>query len=329
MVLKKKNVAVFILSLLFSLFILIIERSINIDTGYHPDSLTYLNNSHPQLVTSFLQNPINHLGSFYYVLVGFFNSKIILLVSLNIFLFSLTNLILFSKVRDIYRKNGLLFYCSIIIIIFDPYRAHLSVHVLKETFIIFSLALIMLSSSSFLKILGLFMGFMFRISFFIYLPILFQNLTKNNNFIIITLLIIIFYLNYDLINMGLSHGQEVNMSFRIFDSIPNFVDFSYPQGEILRAITWPIIRLTGLAFIFHPIYFLFLFQSFAAIYLIYFSFRHEKITILFLLIILSGLAIVTSGYNSYLRWSQPLMTVLPIFLAISFSKINHRRIKFK
>ena len=329
MILKKDNATVFILSLLFSLFILLIERSINISIDYHPDSLTYLNDSHPQLVTSFLENPLNHLGSFYYVIVGFFNSEIILLISLNIFIFSFTNLILFSKVRDIYTKNGLLFYCSVLIIIFDPYRAHLSVHVLKDTLIIFSLALLLFTSNLLFKILGLFMGFMFRLGFFIYLPILFLDLIKNRNYIFIILMTVIFFFNYNLIIKGLSSGQEVDMAFRSFDIIPNFIDFEYPWGEILRALTWPILRLTGLTFIFHSIYFLFLFQSIAIMYLIYFCFRHTKIIIFSLLIVFACLAVVTSGYNSYLRWSQPLMTVLPILLVISFSKNIDKEIKFR
>lgn len=320
MTLKKDNLTVFILSLLFSLFVLLIERSINITLDYHPDSITYLNFPYPDLVNSFLKNPLNYIGKLYYVVVRFFNSEIIPLISLNILLFSFTNLILFSKVRDIYGKNGLLFYCSILIIIFDPYRAHLSVHVLKDTFIIFSLVLLLFASNSFFKIFGLFMGFMFRLAFFIYLPILFLNLIKNKNYFLILLMIVIFFFNYDLISKGLLLGQETDMSFRSFDVIPNFNDFEYPWREILRAITWPIIRLTGLAFAFNSIYFLFFFQSIATIYIIYRIFRHAKILIFFLLIIFAGLAMVTSGYNSYLRWSQPLMTVLPILLVISFSK---------
>jgi hypothetical protein len=329
MTLKKDNATVFVLSLLFSLFILLIERSLNIGIDYHPDSLTYLNNSHPQLVTSFLQNPLNYVGSFYFVMVGFFNSEAILLILLNIFLFSLTNLILFSKVRDIYSKNGLLFYCSVLIIIFDPYRAHLSVHVLKDTLIIFSLVLILFSSNRSLELFGIFMGSMLRSAFFIYFPILFFNFIKKKNFGFIMIMIVIFSYHIDQVINGLSAGQEVDMAFRSFDIIPNFIDLGYPWGEILRAITWPIIRLTGLAFTFHPIYFLFLFQSIAIMYLIYCSFRHTKIIIFSLLIVFAGLAVVTTGYNSYLRWSQPLMTVVPILLVISSSKIINRKTKYK
>jgi hypothetical protein len=322
MILKKDNVCIFVLSLFFSIFILSIERLMNIGTDYHPDSLTYLNNSIP--LSSFLQNPFNYLGSFYYVVTGLFNSEIIFLISFNIFIFSLTNLILFSKVRDIYSKNGLLFYFSVLIVIFDPYRAHLSVHVLKDTLIMFFLVLVFFTSNILLNFFFIFMGFMFRLGFFIYLPIIFLSSFKK---IFLILFFIIFILNKDIIFLGLSSGQEINMAFRFFDIIPNFVDIRYPWGEILRAIFWSFIRLTGLAFVFHPIYFLFFFQAIAGIYLIFYDSHHIKKKLFISLIILASLAVVTTGYNSYLRWTQPLMTVLPILSAISTFKIIDRKIK--
>ena len=73
MILKKIKVPhFFIISILFSLLVLLIERSININYDYHPDSQTYLNNSSEDLIISFYQNPIQFLGSFYYVWVSFF-----------------------------------------------------------------------------------------------------------------------------------------------------------------------------------------------------------------------------------------------------------------
>jgi len=73
----------FIISILFSLLVLLIERSININYDYHPDSLTYLDYSSEDLIISFYQDPIRFLGSFYYIWVSFFSANKIILITLN------------------------------------------------------------------------------------------------------------------------------------------------------------------------------------------------------------------------------------------------------
>ena len=80
MILKKDNVTIFILSIFFALFILLIENLVGINIDYHPDSSTYLKNSHQDIFFDFLKNPLNYLGSFYCVLVSFFRSEIIFLI---------------------------------------------------------------------------------------------------------------------------------------------------------------------------------------------------------------------------------------------------------
>ena len=318
MILKKIKVPhFFIISILFSLLVLLIERSININYDYHPDSQTYLNNSSEDLIISFYQNPIQFLGSFYYVWVSFFFANKIILIILNIFLYALTNSIMFSLIKEIYRKNGWLYYISVLIIIFDPYRAHLSVHILKDTFIIFSLVIFLFSSSKIISLFGLILGFMLRLGFFIYLPIKFIYLNKKN-FIIFNLTAIFFFWYFgDHILNGLSSGQEVDMAFREFDRVYNFAEIGYPLGDIMRSLTWPVIRITGLASIFHSIYLLFLFQSLALMYLFFSNKNYLNSKIILFIIPLVGLAFITNGYNTYIRWSQPIITALSIWLACS------------
>ena len=315
MILKKiKFFQYFLISILFSLLVLLIERSLNINYDYHPDTLTYLNNSSEDLTSEFYQNPIQFLGNFYYIWVFFFNADKIVLIILNIFIYALTNSIMFSLFKEIYRKKGWLYYISVLIIIFDPYRAHLSVHILKDTLIIFSLVLFIFSSSKIISSFGLILGFMLRLGFFVYLPIVFVYLNKKN-FIFFTLstLILLWYF-WDIILSGISSGQEIDMAFREFDRVYNFVEIGYPFGDIIRSLTWPVIRLTGLAVLFHPIYLLFFFQSVALMYLFFANKNYLSYKIIFFIITLVGLAIVTSGYNSYLRWSQPVINALSIWL---------------
>jgi hypothetical protein len=306
---------IFLISILFSLLLLLLENSFNINFEYHPDSLTYLNAASEEYLIAFLKNPLNFLGAFYYVWVSLFSSNVIILIILNIFLFALTNSILFSQVRTIYQKKGPLYFISVLIVIFDPYRAHLSVHILKDTMIIFSLVILLFSSSKIISFFGLILGFMLRLGFFIYLPLKLTYLNKKN-FITTFLIVAIPLLYYsDGIVISVMTGQEGDMAFRSFDRVYNFVEFGYPLGDIMRSVAWPIIRLTGLAFLFHPIYLLFLFQSVTLMYLFFVNKIYLSYKIMFFIIPLVGLAIVTSGYNSYLRWSQPIITTLSIWLA--------------
>ena len=254
MIFKKDILVIFILSILFSLTILLTERLLNINYDFHPDSMTYLINS-SNYVKFFYENPFIIFGTLYYFVVDLFNSEINFLITLNILIFSLTNSILFSKIRNVYRKNGLLFYFAVLIIIFDPYRGHLSVHILKDSLVILSVTLLFFSSNIFFKIFGLFLGFLTRLGFFMYLPNMLSGISRLNNifFLLIFIFFLFFYKEYFII--AFSKGQSIDMSFRSFDLVYNFIEIGYPVGDILRSVSWPIIRLTGLAFIFHPIYF--------------------------------------------------------------------------
>ena len=119
---------------------------------------------------------------------------------------------------------------------------------------------------------------------------------------------------------GLLAETRMGLSFREFDKIPNFVDLEYPLGDILRGLTWPIIRLFNFAFLFHPIYIIFSIQSFALIFLLFYNRIHLSLNIFLFLLILSIIAVEAPGYNSYLRYSQPLMTALYLWVMLLPSK---------
>jgi hypothetical protein len=170
---------------------------------------------------------------------------------------------------------------------------------------------------------------MLRLGFFVYLPIVLIYLNKKN-FIFITLGILIpFWYFWDIILSGISSGQETDMAFREFDRVYNFVEIGYPLGDIMRSLTWPVIRLTGLAVLFHSIYLLFFFQSVALMYFFFANKNYLSYKIIFFISTLVGLAIVTSGYNSYLRWSQPIITALSIWLAALPVDTQNLRLKIK
>jgi len=304
----------FFYSIIYSLIILFIERKNNIQIDFHPDVTEYFERADQEMLSSFIENPFQFLGKFYYVIVSYFIDNIEFLIILNILAYSLTNYILYLIIKNIFSKRNFLYSIFILIIIFNPYRAHLAVHPLKDTLIILSLVFSFFSSSIVINFIFIFLGFMLRLSFYVYLPIFFVSIKKKLFFFIFAFLfsIILFYFSsvmFDAIE------NTADMTNRSFDNVYNFINFDFPFAQILRGIAWPVIRITGLAVLFHPFYFLFLLQSVALMYIIYVNRRYVDYRVVFFILPLIALAVVSSGYNSYLRYSEPLITIFSFWLA--------------
>jgi len=316
----KKNwnlqlIKIFFSSVLFSLIVLCLERTLGVGIDYHPDAENYLNSVDDTTIELFYNDPLNYVGSFYYVFVNFLKGNANLLIGFNIFLFAVTNSAMFNLVRKIYLNKGWLYYFSILIVIFDPYRAHLSTHVLKDTFIIFCLFFLCFSKNFIIASLLAVLGIFIRFSFFIYAPLLFcikKISIKNVIFITIVISITINPI-INLIVPWAAGGQDADMSFRYFDLVPNFMD--YADGELIRTIVWPVIRITGAAALFSPVYLLFVCQSFALIYIVFVNRAYLKFIHLIFIFPLAVLAYSTTGYNSFLRYTQPAVTIFSILIA--------------
>jgi hypothetical protein len=304
----------FFYSIIYSLIILFIERKNNIRIDFHPDAIEYFEKADEEILNAFIDNPFQSLGKFYYVIVSYFIDNTEFLIILNILAYSLTNYILYLVIKNIFRKKNFLYSIFILIVIFNPYRAHLALHPLKDTLIILSLVFSFFSSSIVINFIFIFLGFMLRLSFYVYLPIFFVSIKKKLFFFIFTFLfsIILFYFSsvmFDAIE------NMADMTNRSFDNVYNFINFDFPFAQILRGITWPVIRITGLAALFHPFYFLFLLQSVALMYIIYVNRRYVDYRVIFFILPLIALAVVSSGYNTYLRYSEPLITIFSFWLA--------------
>lgn len=309
-------VKIFFSSVIFSFLILCFERMIDIGIDYHPDATTYLDSLDESTNLRFFNNPLDYVGSFYYVFVNFLDGSVNLLIGFNIFLFAVTNSALFNLVRKIYLKKGWLYYFSILIIIFDPYRAHLSTHVLKDTFIIFCLFFLCFSKSFVIILFSAILGMFLRFAFFIYVPVLLslKKITIKNIFVIFVIFCLTSFLFIENIILGLQEGQSVDMAFRSFDQVPNFLNYDL-VGSLMRAIIWPVIRITGAAILFSPVYLLFLIQACALVYITFVNRSYLKFTHIFLILPLAALAYSTTGYNSYLRYTQPVLTILSCWIA--------------
>lgn len=77
------------------------------------------------------------------------------LIILNFILYSLTNLLIYRFIfkRYILNIEGKKIYYLFFLLFLDPYRIHLACHVLKETFLIFIMVLMITSNIKLIKIL--------------------------------------------------------------------------------------------------------------------------------------------------------------------------------
>ena len=301
---------IFFLSISASLFVLLLERLFGIGWDFHPDARTYIELSSGSLSLLRLDNIM--LGSWFYILVDFFNSNIDALIAFNVLIYSITNV---GIANFFYKHTGrdqkqitlLLF----LLVIFNPYRLHLSVQVLKDTIIIFGMVYFLISKR--FSWLYFIISFLFSLRSAMYLI----AVIKRRNFIVVLLLISSFlywYMGIDGILSILSAEDQVNMTFRQFDSVPNFFEFGY-VGAILRAIIWPFFYLTGVFIFFSPSI-MYLPIAMGSFFLqVWHLKQYRRHAFYFQIYVAMGvMAFMVSGFTSYIRYTLPLVTILPILI---------------
>jgi hypothetical protein len=274
-------------------------------------------------------------GNLFYFIVDLFDSDIRFLIILNIFIYSITNSVIAIFFKDNCNLEsqgflGLIF----LLVIFNPYRAHLSVHVLKDTLIIASLVFITINKSKAASIILFIVGVFLRNGWIIYFFsfIQFKGLLSklkekssfhNNKFLLFTVLAVCLYLIwfiyyfwgtiYHVITM--TNG---NMTFRDFDSVPSYFELGV-LGSVIRSMLWPILYMTG-AFIFLSptiFYFPIAVGSFCLNLWIIKHFKDLRSLVPVLLSVYASMAIfafIVSGFTSFIRYCLPLIAILPILL---------------
>ena len=298
-------------------------------------------------IETLINNPILifHIG--YYIIVKLFSHNYYLLICLNFFLYSLTNIVIYQKV---FKKNfnslstpKLIF--LIYVLFLDPYRLHLVCHVLKETILIFFLIILVLSGSKLIKILCLLFLEIFRLNSWVYILIFFtySKIKKFFNFkifvvvsifLIFSLAVIILFKIYsydifqnyifDLINK-LKFNYFKEMPVRSYDNVPNFREYEFPLGFILKNILWPLLFVSGL-FLFFVSSNLFKLLGMIILLnniLIYLLTKKTFIS-LGLIIILVLISMHTTSYTSMFRYSYIVFysSLIYFFLNFNFHKIK-------
>ena len=79
-------IKIFFSSVIFSFLILCLERMIGVGIDYHPDATTYLDSLDESVISLFFNNPLEYIGSFYYIFINFLNGNVNFLIGFNVFL---------------------------------------------------------------------------------------------------------------------------------------------------------------------------------------------------------------------------------------------------
>jgi len=317
---------IFFLSVTACTFMLTIERLLGIEWDFHPDAVTYIETSINTISTFGLRDI---QGASFYLLVDLFDSKISLIIIFNILVYSITNVML---ARFYYKSIGYrqanLTLILFLLVIFNPYRIHLSVQVLKDTIIIFGMVYFLVGRM--FSWLGFITTYLISTRSIIYLATCISK-GKILVYLIPIICFIVFYLGPDVFLSLLSTEGQVDMSFRAFDSVPNFIEFGV-LGAVMRSILWPFIYLTG-TFIFISPTIMYFPIAIGSFFLQIWHFQqYKKLTLYFQVYLAMGLfAFLTPGFTSYIRWVLPLITLLPIFVikndVVHYNKRRNIKVK--
>ncbi len=332
---------IFILSFLICLLFYFLEGVIGIDRFYHPDSTHYLSKYKTYQLNSIL-NLKDLTSAGYYILAQIFNYNYFLLILLNFVFYALTNVLIYEKIFKKY--FNVLNYTKLIILFYilflDPYRLHLACHILKETFLIFFLIMIILSNIKIVKLLFIPFLELFRGNSWIYI-LIFLNfshikkiMTTKNIYIIsilfILIIIIIYLLHhnfydltkiaYDYIINKIQWLDNKTMPIRPYDQVYQFKDFNFPVGFILKNILWPILMVSGL-FIFFVSSSLFKFLGIIILLnnLLIYVITKKTFINLGLIIVLVLISAYTSSFTSMFRYSYIAIYSTVIYFLFNLS----------
>ena len=353
---KFNSYQIFFLSILICILFYSLEGIVGVDRFYHPDSAHYLTKYENYNLESYIKNPLKIFSLTYYHITNLFGDNYYLLILLNFILYSLSNVFIYQKVFKRYfdvlsnLKLVFLFY----LLFLDPYRLHLASHILKETFLIFFMIILVLSNIKIIKILSVLILETFRPNSWIYALIFFKysNLIKFIKTIkkifeikliyqilapIILLLIVFFIIKdqffYDLIETEfekfikkIKYFDNKQMPLRTFDQVAQFKDFDFPVGFILKNISWPIILLSGFfTFFVSSILFKFLGIIIIINNVLVYKISKKSFISLGLIIILLMISVYTSSYTAMFRYSYIALYSSLVYFFLKLDLKNCKR----
>ncbi len=255
------DISFFFLSFFSCIIFYFLEGLIKIDRFYHPDSTYYIGLTDISVSNIDLKNILHLRSNGYPKVLILLNNNYFGLIILNFILFSLTNLLIYRFIfkRYILNLTYKKLYYLFFLLFLDPYRIHLACHVLKETFLIFIMVLMITSNQKLIKILAVAALEIFRANSVVYIFIFLRSsFLKIIFFLVLILTILItlsFFFNpyfFDEVKfffLKIFNILEVyhyrDMPRRDFDHVSTFRDYNFIQGFLLKNITWPLLFLSG------------------------------------------------------------------------------------
>jgi hypothetical protein len=338
-----------IIGIFYVYFLLYFERRIiNLPNTYHPDSVYYLsrysidtflsiNFSLYENIINFFKNIFHNL--LYLSIINIINEITVIVndakfeflkdtiyrnvVKFNIFFYIFGNILIIKFYSNIFKekifdkKNLLL----LGIILFLPYKTHLTISVLKDSLILFLLIFAFTSKNIYSLILSIFLGTSFRWGFFLYL-ILFINkkIFSKKLLILLSIIIVIFLSWFIFTKLNTDHNSDtlnslwisikeylkvrntVEINGRDFDQVPSF--FEYKTGSILRGITWPFLFITGTFSIFTKSYIFYCLSiEIIVVQFLMYGYYRKYVFNLNLIIVLMLIAMQTNTFTAFFRYS--------------------------
>lgn len=327
---------IFLLSLACSLVSFFCLRLIGIDWDYHVDAVTYIESS--SSVANAIYNGSSPLNLGYFLVVDLLSSNPLFVSLLNIILFSFSNALISRLFRKFSFPSSSRLLLSIIFY-FNPYRIYLSTTVLKDTLVIFLSLLTFLSFFN-TPVFRKFISLRSLFSFIALLAVRLQSISYlllslrikpsvKNTLLLITVSFSLFFLLQSYLQTSIidviKGSSTVDMSFRIYDTVPNFSSLGF-TGSLLRMLIWPIFVSTGLFFVFSPSFefFFVCLGSFFFFISIVLTLRKYYITT-YSYLLLSLTASVTTGFTSYVRYALPIQCI-SFLLVLAFCSFQSKRI---
>lgn len=349
-------------SFLTYFFLYFERRIIGIGPFYHPDSSYYYDNLIRNQILSSSKGIIENINLYfqnffsntlYPSIIGLsfelhetihkinflsflHNTFYRYVVSLNIMISLIINInllkhYLYTFKDSSYNIRNLIIF---IIILFLPYKMHLSVNILKDIMILLPLVFFFTTKTFSTLLVSFMIATPLRygaiIYYFLFLNKKIFNKKVITGLVILTIIVSVYlflkivYIDYDNTNQDLiisikeflKARNEANMGGRSYDNIPNFSEFKI--GSLIRALIWPILFISGTFSFFADSYFMYyLTLEILGIQILIYYFYKKSIISINLILVLIIIAIYCNSFTAYFRYSY-----IAFYLSILISFFN-------
>lgn len=306
---------IFLGSLILCAATLAAERLAGVGWDFHPDVITYIN-EYDAVVAGGLAALPNQL---YYYLSAVTDGDWEVLVAINMCFYAATNCLIgrlllgsepaYVGERPSSRRARVLF---VALILLSPYRLHLAVHALKDTLIIFSLALAVMARSRWFACAVAWVPLLLlRVYAALYVFIF----IRGRWLVLVTLSAVIGLAFFDApVLEFLEDRNEIEMRGRDFDTVPTFSELGL-AGSFVRALLWPLFLLSGFFAALSPSgFFVPIALEFIAVqFWCRYALGKWAATLgLFLSLAIIGMSV--TSFTAYIRYVYPLFVVTPLLL---------------